>query len=283
MKETEINENQEIPKEENESIDNQEVSPETDVPKKKSFFKTATGFLASTAINMREAAISKQEQTRVKHAIDDTFYNQCEIFSVIELYDSSILSAFLSHEIKAIRNAEKDYFYVKKDEKILEKIKSGMTLCAKSDEAYFTVLEKDVFSSIDFFVSIEEETYSVECYRIKVKLQEKKTHQPPIQVINNTTNNQQSLTVNGNDNQVNQSINVEQQLAQIEGDINKCKGGLFGGGKKKEAKELFGNFRDCVINQKKDEPLFQKFLKILGELSLTVAVEATKVLIARIP
>lgn len=283
MKETENNENQEIPKEENESIDNQEVSPETDVPKKKNFFKSATNFVASKATNIKDKVISKYESIQLQQAINSMFYLKCETFIVVELLDSSILSVFLPYELKAIRNAEEGFFYIKADEKILEKLKSGMTLTAKSDEATFNILEKDMFSTISVSVSIGTETYEVECYRIKVKLQEKKSPQLPIQVINNTTNNQQSLTVNGNDNQVNQSINVEQQLAQIEGDINKCKGGLFGGGKKKEAKELFGNFRDCVINQKKDEPLFQKFLKILGELSLTVAVEATKILIARIP
>lgn len=220
--------------------------------------------------------ISQNQKENEK--ISGLFYSKCETYTVVDLINP--LNPFSSHELKAIRNAEPDVIYVKQDEKILGKISSNMVLGAKSDNACFVVQEKDIFSPVEYQISDGENCYTVSCVRVKVKLRENTENQKPVQVITNTYNTQQ-ISVTGDNNQVSQSINVDQQLAQIEGAIKQCKGGLFGG-KKKEAERLFVNFKDCVIYKKKDDSLFQKFLKVLKEIGLAAAAEAVKKLIAGI-
>lgn len=128
-----------------------------------------------------------------------------------------------------------------------------------SDEGAFQIADIDSKTEIDF-PNDSSSQFPIKCYKCIYKLYEKPA-QP------NIINNSESVIVNGIVNgDINQSI-VVKNLDNIETAIKAAKPSLFNkitNKNKNEAIEMYGNFKDCIINQKKDETLFDKFIKILN-------------------
>ena len=223
---------------------------------------------------MSQKVSNALDQVKINNEIDELFNKKCEIFTIKELLQDS--NIFSSYKIKGIRNAEPNIVYIKATDNMAKRVLANMHLIAESDNATFMILEKDVFNPLEYPISIGDETYPVKCYKLMVKLSETKSNIPIQQIVNNHI--EQSINVQGNGNQINQNAAVEQQFAQIQGEIDKVKG-FFNNGKKKTAQDLFGNFKKCILTHQKDENLFSKFLKILRELSLTVAASLVEQLI----
>ena len=69
---------------------------------------------------------------------------------------------------------------------------------------------------------------------------------------------------------ITQVAKQQSDLEAIENAINSYKPNFLQKKKKQEALELYGNFKNCIINKTKDESLFSKFLGILKEVAPTV-------------
>ena len=228
--------NDTLNEEENEALDQS--------PEKSGLSKIVLDFASSASNKLKSMRNDRREHTKIEKA----FSAKCENYLIMDLFHNRKFF-FQDYSIQGIRNAEPDTIYFKKDEKLLNKLISGTELVASSDNAIFTVLEKDMFKLVSYSLIIDGEEKLVDCYRVKVKLVEKnKTTKPPVP---NVTNIQQSVVVHGdNSAPINQIVNVDEQLNKIEGDIKNCKDRPFSG-KKKEAEKLFEEFKKCILSHKK--------------------------------
>ena len=248
-------------------------------PITKGIWNKTKNFLGNIAHTVKEKTTTLIEETRLNNEIENLFNNKCETFIIGELLkDKSFLSAFSKYKIKAIRNAEPNTIYVKEKESLFNKLKSGMTLVAESDNASFKILEKDAFTLIDYPIQLGETTYTIKCYRLKVKFVE---NESPTSLQNITTINQSIVVHGNNEGSINQIANIDEQLSQIENAINNCKPSLLQHSKKKDAQVLFGNFKECILTKKEDLSLFEKFKKVLRALALDVAVSLVTALITQ--
>ena len=151
-----------------------------------------------------------------------------------------------------------------------------MHLSAKSDNAHFDILQN--YGDAIYPVKIEEIEHPVSCRKIKIKFTEHKKETSAQNVYNNT----QTISITGsNSGNISQTINIEQQLAQIESEIDTVKG-VFNISQKKQAQQMFERFKNCITNHQKDENLFNKFIKALKDLSLDFSAKLVAELISRI-
>lgn len=256
----------------------EQVTPENDttpLPENKpNFFKKIGSKISSFGVNIVTKVEEKIENKKLNTAIDKAFYAKCETFIVIDL---AIKNTFSSCDFKAIRNAEPNVIYVKTDEKLLDKLKSGVKISANSDHANFEVQEN--YGDVEYPVSIDENTHHVTCRRIRLKFIEKESPSPTQTVFNQ--NITQSINVTGDGNQINQIANINDQLTEIENHINNCTPSFLQHGKKKDARILFGNFKECILSKKEDLSLFEKFKSSLKSLGLDIAVSLVTALITQ--
>lgn len=118
----------------------------------------------------------------------------------------------------------------------------------------------------------------LECYHVKFELIQ---NEKPIA---NTTNVTQILTIHGDNNgEANLTTVVKDQLEKLEETIRNYKPSLFGKGKnlQNQAIEMYGNFKNCIINKQKNQTLFDKFIKIVSSF-LPTAVPLITALISSI-
>ena len=126
-----------------------------------------------------------------------------------------------------------------------------------SQEGNFRITNVDSMHEIDFPLD-GSSPYPIKCYKCRYEVYIPSTPS----TINQTQN--QSIIVHGDNNgDITQVAKQQSDLEEIENAINAFRPNLFKRNKKQEALELYGNFKNCIINRKKDEGLFSKFLDIL--------------------
>lgn len=214
---------------------------------------------ASAYINRKELDKSKRE----------AFYAECDTYLIVRKTDFW----GKEYQIKASRDRSAKELFFLNDEPHLSEIHANTRLKNIADQSEIQIQEVD---KKDFYFPITIAEIQYELVGKKASYDFFKA-QNMIQNITNSTT--QNVNISGtNYGDISQNVNIEQQLAQIEGEIKNCKGRLFAF-KKKDAEQLFGSFKSCILTNQKDENLFKKFLKILGDLSLNIAVSLVKQLI----
>lgn len=117
--------------------------------------------------------------------------------------------------------------------------------------------------------SIEGNSQTIPCYLYKYRIKENQAA-----AVHNTIN--QSLTIQGNNSgDINMIAQTEKALSDIYYAIQNFKPSLLNKGKKNEALQLFGSFKNCIINKQHDNTLFDKFINILKAIipsAATIAV-----------
>lgn len=258
--------NEELNDELNENNPTDNATKNRALDKAKNFFLTSYNKLTDS-----------HEKKKFEKALNNAFEECAETYTVLDLLESKKI--FQKYTVYGIRNSTPNTILIRKDDPLFNKLTANMEMTASSDLACFRILEKDSFNTIDYKIQVNNEDFFIQCYAIKVKLMEREKTSIPSQ---NVTNIQQSIVVQGNNSApINQIANVEEQLNKIEGDIKNCKGKLFSNNKR-EAEKLFGSFKDCVLSNKKNDSLFDKFLKSLKSLALDAAIVIAKQLIVQL-
>lgn len=134
-------------------------------------------------------------------------------------------------------------------------IRAGMIV--SSLEGTFRIVDVDLKHEIDFPFDGSSQ-YPIKCYKCKYEM-----YVAPAQNTINQTQNQSIVIQGNNSGDITQVAKQQSDLEAIETAINSYKPSIFQRQKKSEAIELYGNFKNCIINKKKDETIFKKFLDIL--------------------
>lgn len=270
-----ISKNDTLNEEENDSTTEQKE--ESDQPKKglnKIFSGVKSAGVAlgkgiGKQIEKAGAYIDQKELEKSKRA---SFYAVCETYIIVGKTD------FLGREyqIRAYRDrATKELFFLN-DEPRLSEISSHVKLKNISDQSEIQIQEVDKKLSL-FPITVANTQYELAGKKASYQFF---NSQSVVQNITSSTT--QNVNISGNNyGNISQSVNIEQQLTQLEKDIKNCKGSLWGG-KKKEAEKLFEEFKKCVLSHKKDETLFSKFLNVLKSLALNTAVALAETLIVQL-
>lgn len=197
------------------------------------------------------------------------------------LYDILNTKDFFNQNksFRAIQNIDEKSLLVPCNEKNLSYIRSNVILLNYSDCSKIKISQIDLINKVEYIVSYMGQTKIIPCYKAHYELVQK-NEQPTNHIVNNTTislgdNNSGSVTVN---NSPSISI-INQQLSELHKYIEDFKPNFLDKHKKTEAQTLYITFKDCIINKKKDETLFNKFLKVLKVISST-AVKIAQLLIA---
>lgn len=136
------------------------------------------------------------------------------------------------------------------------------------DRQKFTIIDRDFNSQFDYDLGIG----NVKCYTAYYDIY---TEPKPIehtQISNTIVSN---CTVGGDIN-----INTQQimsDLEKLETGIQNTKVSHLHKKDKEKAIILCGQFKDCVINKKKDQSLFDSFVKVLGAIAPALVKLATSI------
>ena len=233
--------------------------------------KTVGNGLKDVANSAKEELKILRENHELEKAKRKAFYLDCETYIIVGKFD-----AFGNgYQIKARRDRINKELFFLNDESHLSEIHANTRLKNIADYSEIQIQELDKKDSYHPVV-VTDIQYQLTGKRASYELFKE---QNMVQNITNSTT--QNVTVSGdNYGDISQIINIEQQLSQIEGAINNVKG-LLNAAKKKQAQELFGNFKNCIINRQKNESLFDKFIKVLKDLSLGIAVNLATQLITQ--
>lgn len=194
--------------------------------------------------------------------------------------DASIKFTISSEKIQSGDFSDIVQFYAIKsmqDHSLLVRIDTRLTVntVIVSNEGQFRITDIDSKTEIDFPVDNSSQ-YPIKCYKCLYEAYKKEPASP---VVNNTIN--QSNVIHGdNYGDVTQIATQQDDLDKIESEIQKYKPKLLHKGKKEEALILFGNFKNCVLEKKKDKSLFDKFLDVLKIVAPAVVSIATALIAA---
>ena len=151
-------------------------------------------------------------------------------------------------------------------------IRAGMIV--SSLEGTFRIVDVDLKHEIDF-PSDGSSQYPIKCYKCKYEMYVAPAHN----TINQTQN--QSIVIQGNNSgDISQVAKQQFDLEEIKNAINGFNPSFLQRKKKEEAIELYGNFKNCIINKQKDETIFKKFLEILKTVAPAVITLATNLISA---
>lgn len=257
-------------------------SPKEEAPKNKfKFFiskvgvgaKIVGGAIGSGLKNVTDKVQSFTDEQELKKKKRKAFENDCQTYLIVGKTNKS----GASYLIQAVRFREKNELFFMYDEKDLTEINSHVRLQNTSDGSEIEILEVEKGKTSYYPITIEDMNYEIAGIMASYRL-----YQATIPSVHITNNSIQNNNINGDNAQISQVITYTQELDTLQSEITNSKVNLFQKKKKEEALNLFGNFKNCVINQKKDESLFKKFLKVLGELGLTVAIKIAETLISKI-
>lgn len=198
----------------------------------------------------------QEKSARKKHYEDNT-----ETFFRLDANDT------LQEMFHAIRDIDNKVLYIASVEKNLASIKSGVNV--KCPDSSVIVVSQ---------VSGEPSTQNIkgidfECIKVTYKLKEEIPHFEQT-VYNKATTN---IEIGSNYGDIS-VINYMSQLDALEAEIKNAKSGIFGNGKKKEAIQMFGNFKNCVLNRTKDKTLFDRFVDLLKSVAPAAVTIATNII-----
>lgn len=133
-----------------------------------------------------------------------------------------------------------------------------------SQEGNFRITDVDSKHEIDFPLD-DSSPYPIKCYKCRYEI-----YIPSSPSTINQTQNQSIIIQGDNSGDITQVAKQQSDLEEIENAINSFKPNILQKKKKQEALELYGNFKNCIINKKKDAGLFSKFLDVLKVVAPTV-------------
>lgn len=228
--------------------------------------KTITG-VANFLWNTGKKAAQKGDEL-IKGAVEE---HKSKIAFKQQSYEYEIVgqNAF----IQAFRdNIEDSCVFFKQNDKNEKFILSGSILKNVEDNSkiVITAIEKKKVEQKTIIVDNLQK--QIPCYKAKFAEYKETTKFEQNITTNQTINLEAGATVNGDINQIN---NLE-KLNQIEKELSAYQPNLFKRSQKAEAIKLFGSFKNCVLNNQKDETLFNKFLKIISDIlpSLVIIVKS---------
>lgn len=235
---------------EKETEQTDKVESGKEVLKKPNIFKRAVGAVKDFGSTIAEL-----------NKIEKRFEADCDTYTIgsTKLFPDKIKAITIIGEKKLILRTH-------------EKLLIGQVLTDYSCNRVIKIvdIDKKIFN---YEVKIGNEKHEVTCqyayyenYVAPIKLRE-----PEIKNITTITNNNSlnnSGTIVGD---INQTI-VNDRLANLE----KLENSLvkYKGKEAKEANKLFGNFKNCVINDKPNKSLFEKFLKALSFSAELISIAA---------
>ena len=195
--------------------------------------KTKAGF------NFAKDAISNTiDEQKQKHQLEKEFKDQsCKCVDLIT-----------NQEFYAKKNIDENTFLIPVKNKL--NLRSVIT----SNGQNYELIDSD-FTIHNFNKENNSQTLQCYLYKYEIKIA------APIQ--NHTIN--QSVTIQGNNTgDISLVAQTQKHLSDIYNAIQNSKPGLLNKSKKTEALELYGNFKNCIINKQKDDSLFDRFLKVLS-------------------
>ena len=206
------------------------------------------------------------DKTEAQNELKKQFDKQAAEFIVLSKEDPSA-----SYLIKAIKFPESSSALIMKNENVLP----GMIIIDHNKVAYkITDLDSNLFD----YPPDGTSDYHLSCKKFFYKLYEKPVYNQ--QTINNTVN------ISGNHNNVG-SITINSStldaLSEIEKAIKSSSTSFFHKKNQKDALILFASFKDCVLQQKRDDGLFAKFLKVMEAIVSSTIIGLVQGLIASIP
>ena len=208
---------------------------------------TAVGTKAS---QLKGKIDAHQEQSHENKRNTDLFNKESIGFTAITGNPSidNIENAFRFRGIKSMQDSS---LLVLKS----VQLKSGTIIV--SQEGNFRITDVDSMHEIDFPLD-GSSPYPIKCYKCRYEI-----YIPSSPSTINQTQNQSIIVHGDNNGDITQVAKQQSDLEEIENAINSFKPNLLQKKKKQEALELYGNFKNCIINKKKDEGLFSKFLDVL--------------------
>ena len=258
-----------------------EVSQEYDVEengqvvgeeKKESFLKKLGGGIKSTAKKLGKGIKAEFDKVHEWNEERKAIKSSTETFEFIG--DGT--------KIQMFRNIDEHCVYFRIGDKNANRLRSNTLLKNKGDNSIIQILEVDRKHRYEQEVNVGKEDgksilKKILCYKATYKNYEKQ--KVAVTKVFNQHQNvvvERGATLNGDVVQ-NNYIN---ELNQIEDAIKSYKPNMFNKRKKEEALQLFGTFRNCVINQQKNDSVFDKFIKVLGSILPAAATIATTIIAA---
>lgn len=234
--------------EKNEPTENNETNTTASLLKKigskiKTTAETATSKLRSKIDDLHE-------QSEVNKRNKDLFNKESIEFTAISGHPSvdDLKSAFRFRGIKVMQDSS---LVVQNG----VQLQAGIVII--SSEGNFRITDIDSKHEIDFPFDGSSK-YPIKCYKCRYEV-----YIPSSPSTINQTQNQNIVVHGDNNGDITQVAKQQSDLDEIENAINSFKPNLLQKRRKQEALELYGNFKNCIINKKKDEGLFSKFLDVL--------------------
>lgn len=233
------------------------------------FGKNTLNGIKNTVSNAKNIAQNAIDKHNALKEIRKKFEQEATIFFMWENTDKNGTNNRLK-TIYAIKFPQESYLLLLKS----DSINIGTVLSADKGQS-FIVTDLDDKTIINYPLN-EQVPYYLDCYKVFYQFYQTKSPTVVQQIQN------QSVTIHGN-NSGDITLVAKQQddLNTIESAIHSYKPNLFDKWKKNQAIELFGNFKNCIINKQKDQTLFDKFIKVLEVIAPSV-VSIAKTLISSI-
>lgn len=166
--------------------------------------------------------------------------------------------------IHAIKNMDEQRLYIRvKDAVIVGDI------LASSSAGAFDILESSAPTEYDYPLD------SSSPYPIKVYQYRYETHRA---TPTPTIHNNQTVNITGNNTVGDIILTQKTDLDGLKSAINNYKPSLFTKRKHEQVIEMYGKFETCVLNGKKDQTLFKKFLSLLQVILPTAATIAVEII-----
>lgn len=167
--------------------------------------------------------------------------------------------------IRAFRDdIENNFIFFKQGSRGENLIFSGTVLKNIEDASEIQILMVDRRKVEQREITFNDKVETIPCFKATFKHYEEKEKSSTIQnFINSQTVTVESGATTGDINQIN---NIE-KLNQIEEGLKNFKPSMFQKKNKEDAIKMFGSFKECIVNQKRNETLFQKFIKVLGVIT----------------
>lgn len=225
-------------------------SPAKDLKNKSGVLKKITNSITAGGAKIKNKANETINELKEKHSLEKHF----------NIGGVTCINVASEKTFHALKNMNDNTLLVP------TKVKLELKSIIISNGQTFEIIDSD-FQEIPY--SMEGNSQTIPCYLYKYRIKE---NQPT--AVHNTIN--QSLTIQGNNSgDINMVAQAEKSLLDIYTAIQNVNPTLFNKGKKNEALQLFGSFKNCIINKQPDKTLFDKFINILKALipsAATIAV-----------
>ena len=228
-------------------------SPEKELTSKSGILKKITNSITTGGTIIKNKANEAINELKEKHSLEKHF----------NVGGVTCINVNTGKTFQALKNMNNNTLLVP------TKVKLELKSIIISNGQTFEIIDSD-FQEIPY--SIESNSQTIPCYLYKYRIKENQST-----AVHNTIN--QSLTIQGNNSgDINMIAQTEKSLSDIYSAIQSVKPTLLNKGKKNEALQLFGSFKNCIINKQPDNTLFDKFINILKVLMPSAATIAVSLI-----